>query len=104
MLFRSQYQHSDYDVIEFPGGYAGNGFAAVYILFFFQALRREFKGPGEKYGERETNSKKEQEDMEYPARGGNVIQNDISDLQYQPRHNDVGKTHTEHISAFEFVE
>lgn len=42
--------------------------------------------------------------MEYPAWSGNVIQNNISYLQYQPRHNDMGDSYLENITTLELVE
>ena len=40
--------------------------------------------------------------MKDPARGDNVVQNDISYLQHQPRQDDVGDADLEYVTAFKF--
>ena len=43
---------------------------------------------------------KQQQDMEYPVRSGNVVQDDIGHLQHKPRHDDVGNRYLEDITTF----
>ncbi len=73
-------------------------------MITLEPFRREFKSPGKNDRKGEPDKKKQQEDVEYPGWSSNVVQNNICYLHYEPRHNDIGDSYPEYITALELVE
>ena len=103
-ITQRQHQYADDQKIQLAAGPRGDGLAAVYLVFAFNTFGCELKGPSEKHCKWKPDGKEQQQGMEYPGGSRDVVQNDISNLHHQPRHDDVGNAYLEDVTVFEFVE
>jgi hypothetical protein len=93
-------QHADDGEIQLAAGEMSDRFAAIDILLFFDAFRGELESPCENDRHGKTDDQQQQDDLEYPGWGPDIIEDDIGHLEQQPRDDGIGNPHADDIASF----
>ncbi len=97
-------QGADDHIIQLVASLPGDRCRFGNIRLFPDAIRCKFISPGEKQGQWEADREQEQDEVKYPGRHLDVIQDDVSHLHDEPRNNYVGSAYSKDITAFELFE
>ena len=100
----SHRQQADDNVIDLAPGPGGNGLAAIDILFFFQALRRDFVRPGEKHRQREPQDNDGRKDLHDPGRRFKGREQDGRNFHQQPANHGISHGHPENVATLQLPE
>jgi len=84
-------------------GLVRHRFGSFDLGLALQALGRQPIGPCEDYCQWEAQAENQQYRLKYPARGRNIPEHDVGNLQDEPRGNDVGSRDANDIASFKFL-
>ena len=98
-----QDQDKDDGQVEFLPGLAGDGLAAVDVLFFLDTFRRQLECPGQKQRQWKTRDQHQQDRLDRPVGYTKRFQEYVRDLRNQPRQHDVCRADLEDIASFQLL-
>ena len=76
----------------------------MHLVVTLQARRRHVKGPGKEHGQRESKNQEKRQQAVGPLGQAQGRSHNLASLHKQPADDDVGSSHLEYITAFEFVD
>ncbi len=103
-ITQRDHQDQDHRAVQLAAGDAGDGLAAVHVLFLLQPFRRQFEGPGEDQRQREADDQHHQDGLDHPARRVEALQHEVGHLCQQPGRDQVHDADADDVAAFQFLE
>jgi len=97
-------QNGNNHSIEFAAGIVSNALAAIDFFGRFDAFGCEFKCPRKEHSNWQPDSQTQHEDLHHPFRGTHIFEHQVSELQNQPCHHDIGDTYAKNVTSLEFLD